>query len=838
MSKRKGPAKGSFGRFRNKNGKKKKTGNGGRAPSTDQRSSHGGNDHAELYDLQYGELPDVGNSRSKPMSMKSMSKRPGSTRHTMMEEVGYTSRHVESTIRQPLRNKPVLFVKAKEIYDPNKSLREEKKRKEDEENNKNESRPVDDMEEVESLSEEEEEVEVGKEEEEEEEQEEEEEDTIPKEHQELLDYLNSPSLNEVRPSKPRIDILSDSDEEGEEVDEEEDDEEVIEMIQEEDDEEVIEMIQEEEEEELEEVQDQKEHPIGEEKINTEHSHDEHAEVDVQEHNKSEDMDVDSSPFIIDEVGDPELVKLTKPLTSLLVTENDSSSTRSPSIKSDSNPGLEYNPVLTIGKVSLQTSKKNGYTTTELMSVDSLNKVAKPGFVDEENLFAESEESDFLDDDRGGYKDYISQIMRDMANDSDEYESDTNFDIMAESSDEEEEDNQDNDDLEDDDDEETDPKDVEYGFLPEDFEFDISEISVSNVRLGIKNQYYTRCLGLTGSQDESMWIDQDELHDYVISKGVKEHRLQSFMRYITTGLIDDEPFEQPNYSDVYISETSEEEEVQEDEELASMVEFAKSQKQTKMMDIPTTETLKTTGKGKKKKLKLDKFSLTAETLESLQEQHQIRRQSKKNKKDKKEADKLEKAFKKHDLLILYPFSMHITEIREELEAFLHDISRDTLSFPPLDPHGNKTVSKMARFYNMKTTTHGSGLKSFIKASKYRRTFHNLPDYGNMAYVMKQRPIFHRADIKRTKSEITATDGNLKKDKARGRNKPTSNASVQEGDIVGSKAPEIAADNVGRLLLEKLGWVRGEGLGISGNKGISEPITAVVKKSKEGLKESRK
>lgn len=57
---------------------------------------------------------------------------------------------------------------------------------------------------------------------------------------------------------------------------------------------------------------------------------------------------------------------------------------------------------------------------------------------------------------------------------------------------------------------------------------------------------------------------------------------------------------------------------------------------------------------------------------------------------------------------------------------------------------------------------------------------------------------------------------------------------EGEYVGKDAPEIGQENVGRRMLEKLGWVDGEGLGAQGNKGISEPVMAKVKKNKSGLR----
>ena len=99
------------------------------------------------------------------------------------------------------------------------------------------------------------------------------------------------------------------------------------------------------------------------------------------------------------------------------------------------------------------------------------------------------------------------------------------------------------------------------------------------------------------------------------------------------------------------------------------------------------------------------------------------------------------------------------------------------------------------------------------------------------------MFNRVDQKRPKEEYIATDGNATKDRIRQRNKSGHNAYIPEGHIVGGMAPEIDHTNVGRQLLEKLGWVKGEGLGAHGNKGISEPLVATVKKSKTGLGQTR-
>ncbi|KAF3993605.1 hypothetical protein FT662_00525 [Candidozyma haemuli var. vulneris] len=268
----------------------------------------------------------------------------------------------------------------------------------------------------------------------------------------------------------------------------------------------------------------------------------------------------------------------------------------------------------------------------------------------------------------------------------------------------------------------------------------------------------------------------------------------------------------------------------DDGLEDILAFTQNQQKSFAdLDVPPTKTLRAKGRTKKLRLEFEE-AVDAELRESLLEQFQYQKKSRRDKKlRKKERLKMEGLDKK-DLFVKYDYSLHIKDIKGELEDFLQDADRENVSFPPLDPHGNKTISKLAKHYNMKCTRCGNGRHIFMKISKARKTFHYLPDYNSINYVMKQRPIFKRSDVKkRTREEIEETD-----EKASGRRGPKNRAYVKEGDVVGGEAPEIAQNNIGRQLLEKLGWVRGEGLGAHGNKGISVPLMATVKKSKTGLK----
>lgn len=60
-----------------------------------------------------------------------------------------------------------------------------------------------------------------------------------------------------------------------------------------------------------------------------------------------------------------------------------------------------------------------------------------------------------------------------------------------------------------------------------------------------------------------------------------------------------------------------------------------------------------------------------------------------------------------------------------------------------------------------------------------------------------------------------------------------ATYHDGEIVGATAPELATDNRGRNMLEKMGWATGTALGTKDNQGILQPVTHAMKRTKAGL-----
>ncbi|KGU21900.1 protein SQS1 [Candida albicans P57055] len=383
---------------------------------------------------------------------------------------------------------------------------------------------------------------------------------------------------------------------------------------------------------------------------------------------------------------------------------------------------------------------------------------------------------------------------------------------------------------------------EYGYLEEDYEFDVSKIEVSNVRFGIENQYHIKCMELTGSIDEYIWIDENDVIEYVLDNGVKEHRLNKFLSFITKGMIDEqEPEPEP---EVYISDSNSEEEEEEeddynseqddypydsDDNLEDLIAYSKTSTQGL---IPFEDRDFSNNIPSKKRQTFDHldFDDDGELQDSLIRQLNNYKANKKLKKHKWEQQKLEESILHHDMLIKYPVSLHIKDIKSEFDQLLKDESRQSMSFPTLDTHGHKTIKNLADCYHMSVIKSGKqGIRKYLKIVKNKATFKYYPNYERIDRILRGRPIFHRIDQKPQHKK-----GEKSKSKSSRGDASSSRARFKEGDIVGAEAPEIGSSNLGRQMLEKLGWIQGQGLGVDGNKGINEPILAKVKTSKTGIK----
>ncbi|SJM85623.1 related to protein SQS1 [Zygosaccharomyces bailii] len=378
-----------------------------------------------------------------------------------------------------------------------------------------------------------------------------------------------------------------------------------------------------------------------------------------------------------------------------------------------------------------------------------------------------------------------------------------------------------------------PQSLPFGAAEEDSFVDLSEIGISNIRVGFSDDsYYTKCFRLFGDHD-FRWVDRDILVDFILEElNFPEHRLDAYLKFIKDSIITPD-IPEPSYSDIPLSESDEsgeegyfrrEDSVSSDmkEGLDDLIAYTEKYSVVRSQDYETSS-FNTTGKGKKKKLLVEEsLDLDAATLATLQDKFSCRVQNKaKNRRFKQDFIDEQNKFS-DDLYKKYPIGLHVQNIKDECEAFL-ETKKDRLTFPPLDPHGNNVILKICHNFNLKGYKEGSGKNSHVVAQKTKRTERYLPNYDMVSRLLKQRPVFFRMDVDRPGKNTTERVNSSK-----------AKFHTKEGEIVGQDAPKIGKDNIGRKMLEKLGWSNGEGLGAMGNKGISEPLMAKVKKSKSGLK----
>ncbi|AGO10264.1 AaceriABL192Cp [[Ashbya] aceris (nom. inval.)] len=364
---------------------------------------------------------------------------------------------------------------------------------------------------------------------------------------------------------------------------------------------------------------------------------------------------------------------------------------------------------------------------------------------------------------------------------------------------------------------------EFGFLDEDYAADMSEVHVTNIRLGAAAHSYFVSSPKTFGDSISRWVDHDTMTDLALELGLPEGRLPAYLRHVYQQLVppeepaedvDDGHYDDENYDD---SEDEEEGDDYDDEGLKMLVQHTLAHDPYRNRDYDT-KSLEYRGHGSRKRLVIEEESMIDGDIRTLLEDKAARRSANRAAKRHAKEDYIaEEARTSSDLFRKYPYGFHIENIIDEFQAFLVS-PRAALEFPPLDPHGRRTLKNLAAAFALVYKQVGQSTHTHVLVQKGGR---REPDYDAVNRIRHQRRVFMRVDVRRPRDEDAPRQ-------------PRAKFHVREGAIVGGDAPSIGQDNVGRRLLEKLGWTHGEGLGIHGNKGISEPLMARVKKNRSGLR----
>jgi hypothetical protein len=164
-----------------------------------------------------------------------------------------------------------------------------------------------------------------------------------------------------------------------------------------------------------------------------------------------------------------------------------------------------------------------------------------------------------------------------------------------------------------------------------------------------------------------------------------------------------------------------------------------------------------------------------------------------------------------------------------------ITFDRRAFPPMAKPDRKILYELAIPFGLTGDSKGSGKNRYPILVKTKST----APYNEQKFLRMERHVLRK-------------NGRLHEDSYSSGGYGT--ASLKHGDIVGASAPTITTSSkssqkgppgdtpltafsridIGRQMLEKMGWKEGDALGHGTNKGILEPIAQVYRSGKAGLR----
>lgn len=142
---------------------------------------------------------------------------------------------------------------------------------------------------------------------------------------------------------------------------------------------------------------------------------------------------------------------------------------------------------------------------------------------------------------------------------------------------------------------------------------------------------------------------------------------------------------------------------------------------------------------------------------------------------------------------------------------------------MDLHARKTIHELANQFKIKSKSAGKADQRRTTLFRTRTTMPYVESTFENAIGRVSRRQLHRPDSKKKRAPnkgATMGGGHAA-------------ASYRDGEIVGGEAAELGIENRGRAMLEKMGWSSGTALGAAHNKGILQPVTHTMKRSKTGL-----
>ncbi|KAI1612426.1 hypothetical protein EDD37DRAFT_642575 [Exophiala viscosa] len=204
-------------------------------------------------------------------------------------------------------------------------------------------------------------------------------------------------------------------------------------------------------------------------------------------------------------------------------------------------------------------------------------------------------------------------------------------------------------------------------------------------------------------------------------------------------------------------------------------------------------------------------------------------------EKKAARKQDKQEAREAAMLDSSERSHPAAIKAEIRQFLVQ-ELEVLRLAPMESVLRASVHRLAKALKLKSHSEGKegkGIGRFPVLTKGPHTPHYTVDtVWEIDALMNTKKFFPKqaggayrgANAPRTQGAVRARKGG---------GGTMSGATYMNGEVVGASAPELGSNNKGRLLLEKMGWTSGMGIGAVGNKGGLEAIKHVVKTTRAGL-----
>lgn len=236
-------------------------------------------------------------------------------------------------------------------------------------------------------------------------------------------------------------------------------------------------------------------------------------------------------------------------------------------------------------------------------------------------------------------------------------------------------------------------------------------------------------------------------------------------------------------------------------------------------------LRKRSKGRRGKLSMDlSDSELEQSIQTAWENDRTKKKDRKQERESLRAQGLLGGKNKLDLKAKYTEGMSMVEVKSEIKDFLLS-SSETLPLPPMAQAERKLIHEIANVFSLKSKSVGGGRARFPVLYRTSRTKNyseeSMTSIDSLLNSRRFLPRMHKTNVRGTPTG-RARGGGF-----------GGTVSYREGEVVGAAAPELGQENRGRAMLEKMGWSTGTALGALNNKGITQPVTQIVKTSKAGL-----